>query len=296
MKLRTSTKRLMCSLVLAAGVCAMQAAERLFIVGNAVWGGYSIDNSIVMCNSEETPDIFSATVYLESDKPFKFLTTTDWGNLEYRAGDSNKTLTPGESAPLVSTNDNAADNQFSVEASANYEVVCNLEQSTITVTKAQYQAHPINHPALWLVGDATPGGWTLVDGTRMTQNATNPLLFETTVELKAGEMKIAVNNETSFGQSFYVRDAADAGKMVLGGDDSKWKITESALYRISVDLASLTISIDKTTSNGIEASTAPHVDVPDVCYTLSGTKTSKLEKGSVVIVRRNGKAVKMVVR
>ena len=60
-----------------------QAAERLLIVGDGVWGGWTIDNSIVMMHDEAQPDIFTATVNLKANGEFKFLTETWWGALEY---------------------------------------------------------------------------------------------------------------------------------------------------------------------------------------------------------------------
>ena len=81
-------RNLLCSMALVATVLTANAADRLLIVGEAVWGGWSIDNSIVMFNTTENPDQFKATVNLNQNGTFKFLTTTDWGGLEYRAGDS----------------------------------------------------------------------------------------------------------------------------------------------------------------------------------------------------------------
>lgn len=69
-------RKMFCSLVLAATVLTANAADRLLIVGEAVWGGWSIDNSIVMFNSTENPDVFKATVNLNANGTFKFLTTT----------------------------------------------------------------------------------------------------------------------------------------------------------------------------------------------------------------------------
>ena len=80
-------QKMFCSMALAAAVLTANAADRLLIVGEAVWGGWSIDNSVVMLNTAENPDVFKATVNLNQNGTFKFLTTTDWGNLEYRAGD-----------------------------------------------------------------------------------------------------------------------------------------------------------------------------------------------------------------
>lgn len=245
MKIKMFTKRIYCCALFVASVLMAQAADRLLIVGNAVWGGYSIDNSIVMLNSADAPDVFSATVYLKGAEEFKFLTTTDWGGLEYRAGETNVTLASGEESRLVSTEETDKDNKFMVTSSANYLIVCDLQKKTITATKASYQDSPINHTGLWLVGSATPGGWTIGDGHAMTQDPDNPLRFTTTVSLVPGEFKIAVNNQTGFGQTFYLRDVADEGKMVFGGDDNKWKITDPGTYRVSVDVLAMTITVER---------------------------------------------------
>ena len=96
-------RKMFCSLALAATVLTANAADRLLIVGEAVWGGWVIDNSIVMLNSTDNPDVFKATVNLNANGTFKFLTTTDWGNLEYRAGDNDVTLNEGVASAIVST-------------------------------------------------------------------------------------------------------------------------------------------------------------------------------------------------
>ena len=123
-------------MLLAASTLTVQAAERLLIVGDGVWGGWSIDNSIVMMNDAAQPDVFTATVSLKANSDFKFLTETEWGKLEYRAGDAGVTLSDGVSAALVSSDDNSNDNKFQVGETANYSIVCDLAAKTVTVTKA----------------------------------------------------------------------------------------------------------------------------------------------------------------
>lgn len=202
-------RKIFCSLALAATVLTANAADRLLIVGEAVWGGWSIDNSIVMFNSTENPDVFKATVNLNANGTFKFLTTTDWGNLEYRAGDNDVTLAEGVASPLVSTEENSNDKQFKVSETANYDIVCDLTAKTIVVKKAGYQTNPLKHTALWMIGSATPGGWSIGEGTMLVPTVDNPTVFKATVNLVEGEMKIAVNNQTGFGQTFYLRDTTD---------------------------------------------------------------------------------------
>ena len=266
-------RQMFCSLALAATVLTANAAERLLIVGEAVWGGWSIDNSIVMFNSTENPDVFKATVNLSTNGTFKFLTTTDWGNLEYRAGDNDVTLNEGVASAIVSTEENPNDKQFKVSETANYDIVCDLVAKSLVVKKAKYQTTPLKHTALWLVGSATPGGWNISDGTMLSPEAENPTVFKTTVDFVEGEMKIAVNNQTGFGQTFYLRDTTDDTKMVFGGDDNKWNITKAGKYDVEVDVVNMTISIKEYSSTGI-SSVESSYNAVSVIYDLSGNQIS----------------------
>ena len=287
-------RKMFCSLVLAATVLTANAADRLLIVGEAVWGGWSIDNSIVMLNSTENPDVFKATVNLKANSDFKFLTEADWGKLEYRAGDSNVTLTEGEAATLVSTDENSNDNKFQVAETANYDIVCDLTAKTIKVNKAAYQDDEIKHTALWLVGSATTGEWALGNGTMILPSDDNPMVFRGTVDLLAGEMKIAVNKHTNYGQTFYLRDAADKTKMVFGGDDNKWNIAKAGQYDVEADVKNLTISIKEHTSTGINNMETTATATAEY-FTLSGVRLSAPAKG-ICIIRQGNKVMKTINR
>ena len=250
-----------------------QAAERLLIVGDGVWGGWTIDNSIVMMHDEAQPDIFTATVNLKANGEFKFLTETWWGALENRAVDTKLTLTDGGTAALVSSDDNGNDCKFTVGETANYDIVCDLVAKTIVVKKAKYQTNPLKHTALWMVGSATSGGWSIGEGTMLVPTVDNPTVFKATVNLVEGEMKIAVNNQTGFGQTFYLRDTTDDTKMVFGGDDNKWYITKAGKYDVTVDVVNMTISITETSSTGISSAESAS-GVSTALYDLGGNRLS----------------------
>ncbi len=243
------TRSLMCCVLFAMSVVASFAADKLMIVGDAVWGGWTPANSVVMLPDGE--NVFKATVYLKKvdgetvTQGFKLLTAAKWDCLQYHAGDSNVELGEGVAAKLYDSQENSSDNKFQVKESANYDVVCDLNAKTITATKSAYQDHPVNHNALWMVGTATSGGWDIISSPQMTQDSENPMVFKATTYLKPGEMKIAQNNDAGFDQNFYLRDATDPTKVVLGGDDNKWEITEAATYDVIVNLADMTIDIKK---------------------------------------------------
>ena len=281
-------------MLLAASTLTVQAAERLLIVGDGVWGGWSIDNSIVMMNDAAQPDVFTATVSLKANSDFKFLTETEWGKLEYRAGDAGVTLSDGVSAALVSSDDNSNDNKFQVGETANYSIVCDLAAKTVTVTKAAYQDDELKHTALWLVGSATTGGWDLGKATMILPSDDNPMVFRGTVDLLEGEMKIAVNKYTGYDQTFYQRDAADDTKMTFGGDDNKWNISKAGQYDVEADVKNLTISIVEHVANGITNMATTANDTADY-FTLSGVRLSAPAKG-ICIKRQGNRVVKTINR
>ena len=288
-------RKMFCSLVLAATVLTANAADRLLIVGEAVWGGWSIDNSIVMFNSTENPDVFKATVNLNANKTFKFLTTTDWGNLEYRAGDNDVTLAEGVASPLVSSEENSNDNKFKVSETANYDIVCDLVAKTIVVKKAKYQTNPLKHTALWMVGSATPGVWSLGEGTMLVPTVDNPTVFKATVDLVVGEMKIAVNNQTRYDeQTFYLRDTTDETKMVFGGDDNKWNITKAGKYDVTVDVVNMTISITDVSSTGISSAEADS-NVTPALYDLGGNRVSSGILRPGCYIQKSGSKIKKII-
>ena len=287
-------RKMFCSLALAATVLTANAAERLLIIGEAVWGGWSIDNSIVMLNSTANPDVFKATVNLNANGTFKFLTTTDWGNLEYSSGDNEVTLAEGVASPLVSSEENSNDNKFKVSETANYDIVCDLTAKTIVVKKAGYQTNPLKHTALWMIGSATPGGWSIGEGTMLVPTVDNPTVFKATANLVEGAMKIAVNNQTGYGQTFYLRDTTDETKMVFGGDDNKWNITKAGKYDVTVDVVDMTISITETSSTGISSAESAS-NVTTALYDLGGNRVSSKNLRPGCYIQKSGSKIKKII-
>ena len=294
MGLKTFTKSILCCALFVVGALSAKAADRLVIVGDATWGGWNLSQSTVMQKSDENADVFKATVHLDANKEFKFLTELDWGKLEYRAGAGPVTLQSGVEAPLVSSEDEPTDGKFFVSESANYDIVCNLATKKVVVTKAAYQATALKHTALWMIGSATKGGWSIGEGTIMKADATNPAKFLARTELKPGELKFGTNVYAGFDQMFYLRDVTDEGKIVFGGDDNKWNIIEEATYDVPVDVTAMTVSFTKVDPTAISSVQTAN-NTPAVYYTLSGVKVEKPVAG-VYVKRQGGKSVKVVVK
>ena len=152
----------------------------------------------------------------------------------------------------------------------------------------------IKHTALWLVGSATTGGWDLGKATMILPSDDNPMVFRGTVDLLEGEMKIAVNKYTGYGQTFYQRDAADDTKMTFGGDDNKWNISKAGQYDVEADVKNLTISIVEHVANGI-TNMATTANATADYFTLSGVRLSAPAKG-ICIKRQGNRVVKTINR
>lgn len=296
MSFKSFTKKVFCCAILAASVLTANAAidvSRLMIVGGSVWCGYSIDNSIVLSNAEN-PNLYKATVYISNEGDgFKFLTYAGWGG--ELCPESNDIVMESGVEYKLCVNE-GADNKFKVKDAANYDIVCDVENEKITVTKSAYQEKQIKHSGLWIIGGATPGGWSLSDGVAMTQDAANPFKFTATVDLTAGELKFAINKHTGFDQTFFVRDAADENKMVFGGEDNKWNITEAGKYDIAVDVDALTVSIKKSTASAISTVETSADNAPAEYFTLNGIKVNTPVVSGVYVKRQGGKTQKIAVR
>ena len=236
---------LMASLLL--GFSHVEAVtDKLMVVGEAVWGGWSPDNAAVMVQNTDNPTVFVYTGWLEADKEFKFLTQAEWNKDEYRNNGS-EYLNGAGTLRL-----NGDDTKFKVSEAGNYKITCNLTDLTVTAEKIAYQTQPIHHNVLYLVGTATPGEWNLGESPKLVQDTENPFVFSAAIDLKPGTFKIPVNKYAGYGQKFYYRNADNAGKISEDGtDDRQWTITEAGKYIVTVDLANKNISIAKDTENGL---------------------------------------------
>lgn len=240
--------QLLKSLVLSASVtmsgCLMAGAEdRLLIVGDATWGGWSLDKTSVMVRKSDC--LFTYTGYLKAESEFKFLTEAKWDCLEYRNASPDAYIEGAGRLQL-----NGPDLKFKVRESANYNLVCNLEDMSISVNPAAYQELPVYHNELYLVGDATPGGWTLSEAITLYQSDSDPFLFSGKAFLKKdGTFKIATNRHADYGeQKFYFRDAEDNGKLSLDGtDDRQWSVTDDGTYLVTADIRNMRITMSQST-------------------------------------------------
>lgn len=98
-----------------------------------------------------------------------------------------------------------------------------------------------------MVGSATPIGWTITNAIEMTEDATNGCIFTYNGPMVAGEFKLPVNRDSSWGQDMYMKvDATHMYRHNGGdGDDNKWTIASDGNYVITANIETLSFSFVK---------------------------------------------------
>lgn len=279
-------KKLLLTLSLAALALSASAADKLMVIGDATWGGWSLDNASVM--NATADNVFEYYGHLDANKEFKFLTACEWGQPEYRATEADKIANNGKCALVLAQGD-ANDLKFKVTESANYHITADLNTLELTVEKIAFQDAEILHNSLWLVGSATPGQWNLPEALPLSWSIDDIYGFSGEVHLVPGEFKIGVNPYGGYGQTFYHPTAANNAELTPDGtDDRKWYITTEGIYTITLNLG--TCKFDISDPAGI--SLVEVDEAPAESYNLQGIRVANPARG--IFIRRQGTTVSKV--
>ena len=144
------------------------------------------------------------------------------------------------------------DNKWNVATPGSYSIIIDFDASTIAISELD------NYPNLSLVGDATPGGWSLDLASDMQANEINPAIFTWTGYLASGHFKIATIKTFEDGWEWIMplTQSQDLNltdyQIILSGSqtDNTWFIEEAHAgeYDITVNLETKEIIIHKSTT------------------------------------------------
>ncbi|WP_224997055.1 SusF/SusE family outer membrane protein [Cesiribacter sp. SM1] len=109
----------------------------------------------------------------------------------------------------------------------------------VTVALTPYEEVTVT---LYMIGDATPGGWSADNATELTVDENDPTIFRTQVQLVPGEYKFI----TTRGQFLpsYNKGAGNNALVYRTSDDQpddKFRIEEGGLYKVTANLSDLTV-------------------------------------------------------
>lgn len=213
------------------------------LIGDATAGGWSLNAMSAMMQSKTDPFIFTFSGALTTGE-FKIATAASFSAPFYRP----LTNHPDLSVTTVAVTSGDPDNKWQITDAGTYTITLNERDNTISIVEQPKITTP-PYSKLWLIGDATPGGWSLDNMTPMVQSTSNPFIFTYTGAFVAGEFKIATTND--FNAPFYRPTtnhpdlSANAVQVTAGDPDNKWQITTATTgnYKITLDTQHNTISI-----------------------------------------------------
>ena len=104
---------------------------------------------------------------------------------------------------------------------------------------------------LFILGDATPGGWSQDDAAELTPVEGRQGVYTWTGKLVKGSMKAFVEKDPSWSQNFYrparngVRisrsGVEEPGMVFTASPDDQWKIEDEGNYTLTFDIKNMTL-------------------------------------------------------
>lgn len=155
------------------------------------------------------------------------------------------------------------DDKWLVEDAGKYKLTFDLENQTL---KAEFlgeeepgdnpgAGEPIETNTLYMIGDATPNGWSMDNASEFTQDTDNKYIFTWTGNLGTGNMKACLVKDGTFSCPFLRPSTANVEISSAGvaasdfvfttGPDDQWSVTEAGTYKITFDLEHRTITAEK---------------------------------------------------
>ena len=206
------------------------AYSEIYMVGGAAPNGWDIANATKLTQSTSNPFIFTYQGVMQVGE-FKFPVNrnTDWNqDMFERVDDTHMYLHAGGTP---------GDDKWTITKKGFYTITLNQLDNTISIYREK----------LYMVGSATPIGWTITNAIQMTEDATDGCIFTYTGPMVAGEFKFPVNRNSDWGQDMYMRTDDSHMYRHIGGqaDDKKWTINAAGNYVITANLETLSISFIK---------------------------------------------------
>lgn len=219
---------------------------RLYLIGDATPGGWTIERATPMTMDSESKDVFTWEGRLEN-KDFKFIcqNTSDtwWPGFVKDTGKEGK-------AKYFATNPgDENDKKFMINKPGTYRITINTSTLDVVINPIKVEEPD---PELYLIGDATEGGWEITDATKMNYIKSSDKeedIFEWEGILKVGSIRFVCQN-TSFWPG-YAKDMSEEGNKMkyyptepTEDKDKSFDIILPGKYKITANTSTRDVVID----------------------------------------------------
>lgn len=217
----------------------------LYLVGDATPGGWDAQLATRMTPDEDNPALFTYTGVMRRGE-FKLLLQT---------GRFMPCFVRNEDDPSLivyrEQEDDYPDFKWYIPHTADYRITVNTDLLSIdTVNLGGTYIDPI-YDHLYMIGSATPGGWSWDNLTELTATTDNPNVFIYEGPLFAGEIKFPLEVVHDWSGDFLLAPTADIPVenadtyVVANQPDYKWVVSTAGDYRITIDVENVTITFEK---------------------------------------------------
>lgn len=222
--------------------------EHLYAIGSATPGGWAWDQAAEL--RKESDYIFIYEGELNAGE-IKFSGEKSWdGSFIHSPLDGVKINKDGVEDEKFEYYAGGNDNKWKVEVQGKYRLTLDLEHWTI---KSEFLGELQKETHIYMIGDATAGGWPWDKAQEFTQDASNKDVFTWEGQLTEGTFKMS--EEKDYNAPFYRPSSANvtvdasgvsASDMVFtASPDDQWKVTEAGTYQITIDINNKTIKVVK---------------------------------------------------
>ena len=218
---------------------------KLFMIGEATDGGWSLDNATEV---EETAPGSKIFVWEGSLKEgtFKASPEKDFNAPFYRPATAGCEVSTTGVASHEMVYTASPDDQWKVTAAGKYRLTFNTAEMTFDAQYLEVAAKP-----LYMIGTATAGGWSLDDATEFTPVSGKDGQYTWTGHLSEGTFKATLVKD--FGAPFYRPATADCQVSKTGvashemvhtaSPDDQWKVIDAGTYELNLDIKAMTIDV-----------------------------------------------------
>lgn len=227
------------------------APEKLYIVGSATAGGWSLDNATELTPVDGIDGEYTWTGYL-SKGTFKATTVKDFGAPFYRPSSPDCQISENgiTATDVVLTSE--PDDQWNVVTAGNYKIDINTKKMTIS---AEYLGDPGKRPietsTLYILGDATPNSWDIGAPTPLVMKSEHVFVYEGKL-FKGALQATAMAGDWNVPFILPVANGCKISKTGVESDEfdylvdhtNMWQVEDSGNYRLTFDLENWTINAE----------------------------------------------------
>lgn len=212
----------------------VERAQELYMVGNATPNGWDAQRAQYMRQDAEDQSLFTYEGVLSRGEFKLLLKPGEWLPCYVRnAEDSTKMV-------YRATEEDYPDCKWWISKKSNYRIEANVDNLTMTVIDLGGDFEEPIFYELYMIGDATPGGWSWDRVTALVQDDEDINHFSYSGPLFAGEIKFPTEIVHDWSGQFLLAPAPNCaptaeGTYVVGNSpDNKWVIPTAGEWKIDI--------------------------------------------------------------